>query len=143
MDRGPEDSSASSASSPLEELVAAFPAIVIDHICADYLELPDLAVLARCSKALLAAATSDGIWRRRLAECVYAGVRHGVVLIGGRERLNPEPSWALAPIPISGEELVRRWEDSAEEYEEEIGSFSVKNLKAREFRHERRSHSGA
>ena len=126
MDRRPEDSN---ASSPMEELVAAFPAIVIDHICADYLELPNLAVLARCSKALLAAATSDGIWRRRLAECGY-GVRHGVVLIGGCERLNVEHSWALAPIPISGEELVRRWEDSAEEYEEEIGSFSVKTLKA-------------
>lgn len=90
----------------MEELVAGFPHLVIDHICVA-LDLPTLAALARCSRALLQLATHDNVFRPRFEK----------------------QEWGLAPLPVSGRELARRWDESAAAYDAEIGQFSVKALK--------------
>ena len=95
-----------SSGAPLVEVVAGSPQLVIEHICAA-LELPALAALACCSRGLLKVATHDSVLRPRFER---------------RE-------WALAPLPVSGEELAHRWDTSAENYEAEVYEFSVKALK--------------
>ena len=93
----------------MDDLVAAFPNLVAEHICAAHLDLPALAALARCSKALLRVATHDDVFRRR-----FEG-----------------ELWALAPVGTEGDELARRWDASVEDYDDEVTStFSVKALKS-------------
>jgi hypothetical protein len=94
------------SASPMEDLVAGSPHLVIEHICAA-LDLPALAALARCSQTMLQLATHDNVFRPRFET----------------------QEWALAPLPVSGTELARRWDETAESYNEEVDRFSVKALK--------------